>query len=171
MPRYVNKRTFPEGLLDAHGVERLGSTGTWRRSWIRLVCVLAAVCAAVVLPAAALAADSLSFAYGETKATFGANDIVGIDGAITYASDCPKPGINDFFYPATDVYLVPAGSEGGELHDVGGGRPNTIVSGASFFVDEVIGLTAPGGKLDDGVYDVVSDTCQDGQFDPGRDTV
>ena len=123
------------------------------------------------MPAAALAADSLSFANGDTKATFGANDIVRIDGSITYASDCPKPGINDFFYPATDVYLVEAGSEGGELHDVGGGRPNTIVSGASLFTDEVIGLTAPGGKLDDGVYDVVYDTCQDGQYDPGRDTI
>src|SRR5204863_3819514 len=87
-----------------------------------------------------------------TRATFGANDIVRIDGSITYASDCPKPGINDFFYPATDVYLVPAGTEGQGLTDAGGGRPNTIVSGASLFVDEIIGLTAPGGKLDDGVY-------------------
>jgi alpha-tubulin suppressor-like RCC1 family protein len=142
-----------------------------RRRLLRLVCVLAAVCAAVAVPAAARAADTLSFPNGETKATFGANDIVAIDGSITYANDCPKPGINDFFYPATDVYLVPAGSEGGALTDVGGGRPNTIVSGASLFADEVIGLTAPGGKLDDGVYDVVYDTCQDGQYDPGRDSI
>jgi hypothetical protein len=129
------------------------------------------VLAAVVLPAAAMAADSLSFANGDAQATFGANDIVRIDGSITYASDCPKPGINDFFYPATDVYLVWAGSEGGKLEDAGGGRPNTIISGASLFSDEVIGLTAPGGKLAAGVYDVVYDTCQDGQYDPGRDTI
>ncbi len=73
---------------------------------------------------------------------------------------------------ATDVYLVRAGTaEFGDLHDAGGGRPNTIVAGASYFIGEIIGLTAPGGKLDEGVYDVVYDTCQDGQFDPGRDTV
>ena len=101
----------------------------------------------------------------------GERAVVSIDGSITYASDCPKPGINDFFYPATDVYLVEAGFSGGELHDVGGGRPNTIVSGASLFTDEVIGLTAPGGKLEGGVYDVVYDTCQDGQYDPGHDTI
>src|SRR5262245_55438702 len=132
---------------------------------------MAAVAAAAVLPATARAADSLSFANGDTKMHFGKDAVVSIDGSITYASDCPKPGINDFFYPATDVYLVDAGFSGGELHDVGGGRPNTIVSGASLFTDEVIGLTAPGGKLEGGVYDVVYDTCQDGQYDPGYDTI
>jgi alpha-tubulin suppressor-like RCC1 family protein len=171
VPRHFVKRTFPDHLLDGHSVVRVGSAEPLRRTWIRIGFVLAAICAAVVLPAAALAADTLSFGEAGATATFGANAIVRIDGSITYASDCPKPGINDFFYPATDVYLVEPGSEGGELHDVGGGRPNTIVSGASFFTDEVIGLTAPGGKLDDGVYDVVYDTCQDGQYDPGRDTI
>jgi hypothetical protein len=135
------------------------------------MCVLVVALAAAVLSGKASAADSLTFPNGDTTATFGANDIVRIDGSITYASDCPKPGINDFFYPATDVYLVWAGSEGGKLEDAGGGRPNTIISGASLFSDEVIGLTAPGGKLAAGTYDVVYDTCQDGQYDPGRDTI
>src|SRR5262245_24238656 len=170
MPKLV-ERTFSKSRLDVHRVERTGSADAARRSWIRIVCVLAAICAAAVMPAAALAADSLSFANGDTKMAFGKDAVVSIDGSITYASDCPKPGINDFFYPATDVYLVDAGFSGGELHDVGGGRPNTIVSGASLFSDEVIGLTAPGGKLKSGVYDVVYDTCQDGQYDPGRDTI
>src|SRR5262245_11312379 len=170
MPKLV-ERTFSKSRLDVHRVERTGSADAARRSWIRIVCVLAAICAAAVMPAAALAADSLSFANGDTKMAFGKDAVVSIDGSITYASDCPKPGINDFFYPATDVYLVDAGFSGGELHDVGGGRPNTIVSGASLFTDEVIGLTAPGGKLEGGVYDVVYDTCQDGQYDPARDTI
>ncbi|HXV58660.1 MAG TPA: Calx-beta domain-containing protein [Gaiellaceae bacterium] len=133
--------------------------------------VLAALLVAAVLPSTALAADTIGFGDQGASATFGANAIVRIDGTITYASDCPEPGIDDFFYPATDVYLVPAGSAGGELQDAGGGRPNTIVSGASAFLDEVIAVTAPAGSLDEGTYDVVYDTCQDGQLDPGRDTV
>jgi hypothetical protein len=129
------------------------------------------VIGATVLPSTASAADAISFGEQGQSATFGANAIVRIDGSITYDSNCPESGIDDFFYPATDVYIVPTGGGSGELQDAGGGRPNTIVSGASMFVDEVIAVTAPAGQLDEGVYDIVYDTCQDGGFDPGRDTI
>ncbi len=132
---------------------------------------LAVTLVAAVFAAEAQAADSISFGDKGSGATFGANEIVGIDGSITYRNDCPKPGIDDWFYPATDVYLVPAGSGTGTLQDVGGGRPNTIVATATAFLDEVIAMTAPAGNLDEGEYDVVYDTCQDGEFDPGFDTV
>ena len=137
----------------------------------RAVAALAAVAATGFFAAAAQAADSMSFGDQGPSASFGANAIVRIDGSITYESHCPKPGINDFFYPATDVYIVPTGEGTGTLHDASGGRPNTIVSSATAFTDEVIAMTAPAGNLDDGEYDVVYDTCQDGQFDPGVDTV
>ncbi len=138
---------------------------------LSLVGALAVVIGATVLPATASAADALSFGDQGPSATFGANAIVRIDGSITYETNCPEPGIKDFFYPATDVYIVQAGAVAGELQDAGGGRPNTVVSGASAFVDEVIATTAPAGQLDEGVYDVVYDTCQDGTYDPGKDTL
>ena len=137
----------------------------------RALVALAVVTAAAPFTAEAYAADSISFGDKGSSATFGANEIVGIDGSITYRNDCPKPGIDDWFYPATDVYLVPAGSGTGTLQDVGGGRPNTIVATATAFLDEVIATTAPAGNLDEGEYDVVYDTCQDGEFDPGFDAV
>ena len=133
---------------------------------------LAVTIGVTVLPSTASAADALTFGEQGQSATYGANAIVRIDGSITYDSNCPEGGIDDFFFPATDVYIVPSGTAGaGELQDAGGGRPNTIVSGASAFVDEVIAVTAPAGQLDEGEYDVVYDTCQDGAYDPGRDTV
>src|SRR4051794_19550080 len=139
----------------------------------RVVGALAVALAAAGFTAQAQAADSISFGDEGTKATFGANAIVRVDGTITYRDDCPVPGVKDFFYPATDVYIVPAGTGTGtgKLHDVDGDRPNTIVSGASLFTDEVIAMTAPAGKLDEGEYDVVYDNCQDGYYDPGYDTV
>src|SRR5262245_54319904 len=143
--------------------------GTTRK--LRALVALGAVLVAAVLAAEARAGDMISFGEQGATATFGANEMVKIDGAIRYAADCPDGGIDDFFYAATDVYLVPAGSGAGELHDVGGGRPNTIVAGASVFLDEVIAVSAPGGNLDEGTYDVVYDTCQDGTFDPRWDTV
>jgi alpha-tubulin suppressor-like RCC1 family protein len=131
---------------------------------------LAAVIAAGCFTAQALAADTLSFGESGPTATFGMNAVVRIDGTISYRNDCPKPGINDFFYPATDVYIVGHGASTGTLQDVNE-RPNTIVSGASMFSDEIIAMTGPSGFLQTGEYDVVFDTCQDGQYDPGFDTV
>jgi hypothetical protein len=113
-----------------------------RRALTALAVALAAAC----FTAEAQAADSISFGDQGQTATFGANAIVRIDGTITYESHCPKPGINDFFYPATDVYIVPSGAGTGTLHDACGGRPNTIVSSATVFTDELIALTAPGGQ-------------------------
>jgi alpha-tubulin suppressor-like RCC1 family protein len=138
---------------------------------LRTIATLAVVLVAATLAADARAADTISFGDQGATGTFGANATVQIDGSITYDVNCPKPGIDDFFYAATDVYLVPAGSAGGELHDAGGGRPNTIVATTSMFLDEVIAVTEPAGSLSEGVYDVVYDTCQDGRYDPGKDTV
>ena len=137
----------------------------------RAAAVLAVTVAAALWTAQAWADDSISFGDQGPTATFAANEIVRVDGRITAHNDCPKPGINDFFYPATDVYLVPAGTAFGALHDASGGRPNTIVSTTSAFLDEVIAMTAPAGNLDEGTYDVVFDNCQDGNYDPGADTL
>src|SRR4051794_24204608 len=83
----------------------------------RVIPVLAVALAAACFTAQAQAADSMSFGDQGQAASFAANDIVRIDGTISYENHCPKPGIDDFFYPATDVYVVPAGEESGKLHD------------------------------------------------------
>lgn len=128
-----------------------------------------------VTPATATGQNALWFGPGQDPtASFGANDIIRIDGTITFEDDCPEGGIDDWVYPATDVYIVAAGSVGGagtELTDAGGFRANTIVAGASVFTDEPIGVTPPTGDIDEGVYDVVYDTCQDGTYEPGTDTL
>jgi hypothetical protein len=86
---------------------RAETTTATRHSLSRLlVTLVVAVVAAAVLPASARAADTLRFGDEGASASFGANAIVRIDGTITYASDCPEPGIDDFFFPATDVYVV-----------------------------------------------------------------
>ena len=137
----------------------------------RALAALAVALATAFFTAEALAADTISFGEQGSTGTYGPNGVVRIDGSISFRDDCPKPGIDDFFYPATDVFIVDAGTGTGTLHDAGGGRPNTIVSGASLFTDEVIAITPPAGTLDQGEYDVVYDTCQDGNYDPGFDTI
>jgi alpha-tubulin suppressor-like RCC1 family protein len=137
----------------------------------RALAALVVAAGAALFTAEAQAADTISFGDQGSSAAFAANAIVRIDGSITYRNDCPKPGISDWFYPATDVYIVPTGATGGQLTDASGGRPNTIVATSSAFVEEVIAMTAPAGNLDEGEYDVVYDTCQDGKFDAGFDTV
>lgn len=120
-------------------------------------------------PASAVGADALSFSDG--SGAFGANAVVRIDGRLTYETRCPA-GINDFVYPATDVYVTAAEpAAGARLEDAGNGPPNTIISTASVFIDEVIAITGPTGSLDQGSYSVVYDTCQDGIFQPSIDTV
>ncbi len=109
---------------------------------------------------------------GETHGTFGANAVVRIWGDLRVKTfGCAEDGVNDFVYPTSNVYVVAPGSASGELTDVTGGRPNTVVQYATVFDDEIIAMTQPGGTLAEGTYDVVFDTCQDGRFDPEDDTV
>src|SRR5262245_50396029 len=72
----------------------------------------------------------IDFGNGEFQRAAGANDAIYIDGLIPYDDHClRKPSIQDFLYPATDVYIVAAGSASGgaNLTDVNG-TPNTIVA-------------------------------------------
>src|SRR3954451_14063539 len=103
-----------------------------RRALPALAVTLAALC----WTAQASAADSLSFGDQGQTATSHANDIVRIDGTISYETRCPKPGIPDFFYPATDVYIVGAGQESGALHDASGGGGGARLSEAAARRDE-----------------------------------
>ena len=48
--------------------------------------------------------------------------------------------------PATST-SSPPGAAQGELHDVTGGSPNTVVQYGTIFDGEIIGITAPAGKL------------------------
>jgi alpha-tubulin suppressor-like RCC1 family protein len=115
--------------------------------------------------------NSLYFSNGSDNVTVGANAAIYIDGTITFDANCQggtRPGIDDFVYPATDVYIVPAGSaaDGSGLTDAGGNGPNTIVgTGSGAFIGELIAVVYPSGSLGEGEYDVVYDTCQDGVVD------
>ncbi len=118
--------------------------------------------------------NSISFSNGDVHKTFGPNGVIMIDGTLIYDPACPasdKKGIDDFLYPASDVYIVPSGFSGGALTDIGG-TPNTIVATAShIFLYETIGFASPGGNVGPGTYDVVFDTCQDGVYDDREDTI
>lgn len=124
-------------------------------------------------PARAAGNDWIAFGDQGESGDFGPNSVIRIDGSISFITNCGDKAIDDWVYPATDVYIVPAGSVSGgdKLEDAGGLRPNTIVSGSSVFFDEVIGVTEPTGALGAGGYDVVYDNCQNGTYDPGVDTL
>lgn len=108
---------------------------------------------------------------GHTFATFGGNaQIVIYEGAIEYLDSCDsdKGGVNDYIYPFADIYIVRSGSAtaGAKLTDVAG-IPNTIQgTSGGLFIEETIGVTAPGGAIGSGTYAVVYDECQNGRVDP-----
>lgn len=126
-------------------------------------------------------AGTLLWRDGSTFTTFGPNEAITIDtGTVDYAGGCPNDGVDDFFYPFSDIYIVPAGSAavGAELSDVGG-VPNTVGGvGGGLFISETIGYTGPAGSIPAGEYAVVYDHCQDGKlqanddvFDPAFEVV
>ncbi|TAK00821.1 MAG: PKD domain-containing protein, partial [Chloroflexota bacterium] len=93
------------------------------------------------------------------KHVIGANQAVSIyAGKIDY--------LCDFLYPTADVYIVRGVPElGDELVDVSG-VPNTIQGATGgLFIEELIGVTVPSGRLAVGTYTVVYDECQDGIVD------
>jgi PKD repeat protein len=103
-----------------------------------------------------------------TFKTFNSNSPIIIrQGQMEFVNLCEIDGVNDYLWPATDVYIMPSEDipVGTELEDVSG-VPNTIVSSTSFgmFIDEPIGSTA---GMEPGEYAVIYDECQDGDVDPG----
>jgi hypothetical protein len=142
------------------------------------VLVLVIVALSVSAPAVSAAPvqhDILGFGDTlEPTITAGANQVIRATGTISNTTLCALGGTNDFLFPAADVYLVKAGSvsSGGSLKEAGGGAPATIISAsAGGYLDEIVGITSPGGTLGEGSYDVVVDECQDGRFDPGVDSI
>lgn len=134
--------------------------------------VVATTALVAVAPPAHASDDSMTFSVGGgDHVSLAANGTIMIDGSLAFDNEC-RTGIRDFVYPATDVYLVESGTTapGAKLVDAGGGRPNTIVAPGTMFLGEVIGFTVPSGKIGDGTFDIVYDTCQDGWLDP-EDTV
>jgi alpha-tubulin suppressor-like RCC1 family protein len=149
---------------------RAARTGR-RRSLAGLLTAAIAAGLLTVAPSAAHAAgNSLYLPGGGEWVELGANATLYVDGTITYDDHCEwdgEGGVDDFVYPVTDVYLVPAGSVamGDQLHDAAGQYPNTIVgTGSGAFLGELLAVTPPTGMLGDGEYDVVYDTCQDGKL-------
>ncbi len=107
----------------------------------------------------------------ESSISAGPNQVIRASGTISNTTLCGLGGTNDFIFPAADVYIVKPGSEGGGLKEAGGGSPATVISAsAGGYLDEILGVTSPGGTLGEGTYDVVVDECQDGRFDPAVDS-
>ena len=98
--------------------------------------------------------------------TFGPGQEINIfSGAMQYTTNCEDPEHDDFIYPYTDIYIVPAGSVGigSALTDVSG-TPNTVQgTNEGAFALETIGFT---DSIGTGVYSVVYDECQDGKVGP-----
>ncbi len=84
------------------------------------------------------------------------------------------PGIDDFFQPFADVYIVPAGQAftGDQRLRDAAGAPNSVIGGiGGGYVFEPLGITFPTGRISAGRYDLVVDECQNGYFDDGEDSV
>lgn len=150
-----------DGVAETFDDERVGM-GIGRRLAAAATAVVVALTGFLV--AAPARADAETFDLG--RYTHGPNSYVVIDFG-TLTRDC------DRFWTTSDIYVVPSGtvSRGDALSDVSG-SPNTIMgtSLGSAVLGEVIGITAPGGSIGPGTYDIVEDTCQDGVFD-GSDTI
>ncbi|MDR1635535.1 MAG: hypothetical protein LBS27_11595, partial [Bifidobacteriaceae bacterium] len=136
------------------------------RAW-RLA--VAAVGAVSVVAASMLIAPQTSRAdasqFDMSKPVYGPNEIIYVEyGILTRACD--------FTFTASDIYVVPAGFSGGALNDVSG-APNTFVTGliGSPVEYEQVGITGPDGSIPSGTYDLVEDSCQNGQFDAGEDSI
>lgn len=110
---------------------------------------------------------------GPQQGTFGPNTVIHFSGKNRFINACREmEGINDFVYPAGDVYVIAGGSTpgtGAKLKDAGGAPSTVIETTTAGFQDEVLSITVPGGKLGAGTYSVVFDTCQDGKFTPQED--
>jgi hypothetical protein len=111
---------------------------------------------------------------GMSKPVYGANEAVIVAVGMTdYVRSCAQqPGagipVNDWVYAVSDLYVVPSTwAPSGTITDVAG-EPNVVFGQA--FIEEVIGYTAPAGKIPPGRYGVVIDNCQDKHFDPAVDT-
>jgi hypothetical protein len=152
------------------------------RGTVRRLLVLFASLALLPMVLVSTRADAQGVAFlqwpdGEATKTFGADDSITIDtGGITFTRGCAF-GINDFFHPFANIYIVPSGSvqSGGVLSNAAHpfGAPSVVegVGQGNVFVDETIGFTAPTGNVGEGDYAVVFDECQDGHFDSAIDTV
>ena len=128
----------------------------------------APACSSPLPTAGHAAGNSLVLPGGGEWVELGANAALFIDGSITFNDHCTadgEGGVDDFVYPATDVYIVPpARRRRRRAEGRGGGSPNTIVgTGSGAFLGELIAAVYPSGKLGDGEYDIVYDTCQDGK--------
>lgn len=110
---------------------------------------------------------------GPRQGTFGPNQVIRFSGKNRFINACREmEGINDFVYPAGDVYVIAGGStpgSGAKLKDEGGAPSTVIETTNAGFQDEILSITVPGGKLGAGTYSVVFDACQDGKFTPQED--
>ncbi len=76
----------------------------------------------------------------------------------------------DRIFPTADVYVVDGPQADGEiLADLSGGKNTVIGMGGGLILDELIAVSAPGGRLGPGTYSVVYDECQDGRFNRSVD--
>ena len=135
------------------------------------VLLLCAILVSLLSPANTAQASHQILFWDESGTSFryfGPNETVSIyTGTLDYVCDS--------FLHTADIYVVPSDSvyiDEDPLNDISG-TPNTVQTGAAggLFIDEIIGFTAPSGKIGPGKYAVVYDECQDGKFNLGVDAL
>src|SRR5689334_8813796 len=108
-----------------------------------LTAALGAGLLAVAPTPASASGNTLTLPNGREWVELGANAALFIDGTIAFNDHCAadgEGGVDDFVYPATDVYIVPAGADedGAELVDAGGSANTVIGVGGGLFAGELI---------------------------------
>ncbi|GGH45595.1 Calx-beta domain-containing protein [Microbacterium album] len=140
-----------------------------------VILLVSLMVAAPASPAGAAGGDLLYFGDGEPRMTAGANGVIRAHGALRSVVTCLPGGTNDFAFPASDIFIVAAGSARPfqKLAQADGTKPATVIgfgsSGA--FLEEILAITGPQGALGEGTYDVVINNCQDGVYNPVYDSV
>ncbi|HET8627389.1 MAG TPA: PKD domain-containing protein [Thermomicrobiales bacterium] len=133
------------------------------RAALVLLCVVTGLLAPPAARRAAAAAVYFDTYGGPTYKSYGPNAAVLISGDLV--GGC----ISQFGFYMANVYVVPHGFVSPGTRQFMPDQPNAVINTSltnGLFDGEIVGFTAPSGKLGTGDYDIVMDLCSDGYYDP-----
>ncbi|HEX5504265.1 MAG TPA: PKD domain-containing protein [Thermomicrobiales bacterium] len=143
-----------------------GARATALRAALVLLFVVTGLLAPPAARRAAAAAVYFDSYGGPTYKTYGPNATVMISGDLV--GGC----ISQFGFYMANVYVVPHGFVSPGTRQLMPDQSNAVINTPltnGLFDGEIIGITAPSGKLGTGDYDIVMDLCSDGFYDPHSD--
>src|SRR5690349_10728126 len=145
---------------------RLSGAASWTTA-LRAVLVLLVVVTSLLAPPAAHRAAAAAVYFdsygGPTSRTYGPNATIMISG------DLMGGCISQFGFYMANVYVVPHGFVSPGTRQLLPDEPNAVINTSltnGLFDGEIVGFTAPSGKIGTGDYDIVLDLCSDGYYDP-----